>query len=79
MSFIKKITQNLKVKCEFCKKSMKRKSAYFESVRLLEFIYPRNTPFCNEICCLNYKKYEINAPRKASLCSSCPTPPALLK
>jgi len=77
-SIIKKITQNLKVKCKFCKKSVKRKYAYFENVKLLEFVYPKKTPFCNENCCSKYKEYEINSPRKVSSCSSCPTPPALL-
>ena len=75
---IRKITQNFKVKCEFCKKSIKRKHAYFENVKLLEFVYPKKVHFCNETCCSNYKNYEINSPRKASLCSSCPTPPGLL-
>jgi len=76
---IKKIIQNFKVKCEFCKKPTKRKFAYFENVKLLEFAYPRKTGFCNKTCCENYKKYEMNSPKKASLCSSCPVPPALLK
>ena len=76
---IKKITQNFKVKCEFCKKPIKRKHAYFENVKHLEFVYPKRTPFCDKNCCSKYKEYEINSPRKVSLCSSCPTPPGLLK
>jgi len=79
MSFIQKITQNLKVKCEFCKGSIKKKDAHFENVKLMEFISPRDTPFCNKKCASRCKRYEMNAPRKVSLCSSCPTPPALLK
>jgi len=77
-SVMNKMTQNIKVKCGFCKKSIKRKEAYFENVKLLEFVYPKRTPFCNEKCCSKYKEYEINSPRKVSLCSSCPTPPGLL-
>ena len=76
---LKNLTQNLKVKCEFCKKPTKKKFAYFKNIKLLEFVHPKNTAFCNKACCENYKKYEINALRKASLCSSCPVPPALLK
>ena len=76
---LKNLTQNLKVKCEFCKKSTKKKFAYFENIKLLEFVHPKNTAFCNKACCENYKKYEMSAPKKASLCSSCPVPPALLK
>ena len=76
---IKKMTRNFKIKCEFCKKPIKRKHAYFENVKLLEFVYPKNTPFCDKNCYSKYKDYEINSPRKVSLCSSCPTPPGLLK
>ena len=73
-NLFKKINENLKVKCEFCRTSVKKKSAYFEDVKLLEFVYPRKTYFCNEICCLNYKIYEKSVPKRVSLCSSCPTP-----
>ena len=76
---IKKITQNFNTKFEFCKEPIKIKDAYFENVKRLEFVYPKRTPFCNEDCCSSYKKKEISAPRKVSMCSSCPTPPGLLK
>ena len=73
----RKITQNFKVKCKFCKKSIKRKNAYFESVKHLEFVYPKKTSFCNENCCSNYETYEINSPKKFPLCNSCAVPPGL--
>ena len=76
---IRKITQNFLVKCEFCRKPIKRKLAYFENVKLLEFVYPKRTPFCDKDCFSKYENYEINSPRKVSLCSSCPTPPGLLR
>lgn len=75
---IKKITQNFKVKCEFCNKTIRKKNAYFENVKLLEFVYPKRTSFCDEDCCSKYKEYEINSPKKVSMCSSCPVPPGLL-
>jgi len=78
-NIIGKITRNLNVKCQFCKKPVKRKFAHFEKVKLLEFVYPKNTAFCNKNCSLKYKNYELISPRKASLCSSCPTPPGLLR
>ena len=74
---IRKITQNFNVKCEFCKKPTKRKHAYFKNVKLLEFVYPKITSFCNENCCSNYETYEINSPKKFPLCNSCPVPPGL--
>ena len=75
----RKVTQNFKTKCEHCKKSIKRKDAYFERVKRLEFVYPKKTSFCCQDCCFKYKEYEKFAPRRVSLCSSCPTPPGLLK
>jgi len=69
---------NFKVKCEFCKKSIKRKDAHFRKIKILEFVYPKKAAFCNKKCCLNYKDYEENSVKKVSLCSSCPVPPALL-
>ena len=75
---IEKITQNFSVKCEFCKKSIKRKHAHFRNVKRLEFVYPKNTSFCDETCCSKYEKYEVNSFKKAYLCSSCPVPPGLL-
>ena len=74
-SLFKNINQNLKVKCEFCRTSVKKKSAYVEDVKLLEFVYPKKTYFCDENCCLNYKTYEKSVPKRVSLCSSCPTHP----
>lgn len=70
-----KAVQNLKVRCEFCKNPVKRKLAYFEDVKLLEFVYPKKAAFCNENCCRNYKNYEKLVPKRVSLCSSCPTHP----
>ena len=70
----KKINENLKVKCEFCKTTTKKKLAYFEYVKLLEFVYPKKAYFCDETCCSNYKTYEKSVPKRVSLCSSCPTP-----
>jgi len=75
---IKKIMGNLNVKCEFCKKQIKRKNAYFENVKLLEFVHPKKTAFCNKSCCSKYIEHEANVPKKLSLCSSCPAPPDLL-
>ena len=72
---IKKITQNLNVRCEFCRMAINRKLAHFETVKLLAFVYPRNTAFCNETCCEKYKDYERPVPKRASLCSSCPVHP----
>lgn len=70
-----KIRGTFKLKCEFCKKSISRKSAYFEKVKRLEFVHPVNTSFCNGKCCNNYKTYEESVPRRLSLCSSCPVHP----
>tara|TARA_Y100000294_G_scaffold177599_1_gene203733 strand:- start:1121 stop:1378 length:258 start_codon:yes stop_codon:yes gene_type:complete len=75
---IGKITQNFNAKCEFCKKSIKRKHAYFKDVKRLEFVYLKKTIFCNKTCCSKYEKHEINSLKQASLCSSCPVPPGLL-
>tara|TARA_Y100000034_G_C6873831_1_gene399306 strand:- start:541 stop:768 length:228 start_codon:yes stop_codon:yes gene_type:complete len=69
------LTKNFNVKCEFCNKSIKKKNAHIENVKMLEFVYPKKATFCNSVCSKNYKTYELNAPRKASLCSMCPTPP----
>lgn len=74
MNLFKKINQNLKVRCEFCKIPVKKGSAYFEDVKLLEFVYPKKAYFCDETCCSNYKTYEKSVPKRVSLCSSCPTP-----
>jgi len=76
LSMISKISGNLKVKCEFCKGQVKRKSAHFEKVKRPEFVHPKNTAFCSENCSSNFKEYEKSIPRRVSLCSSCPVPPA---
>jgi len=75
MNILYNLTKNLKVKCEFCNKTIKRKDAHIEKVKLVEFVHPKQANFCNSVCYQNYKTYETNAPRKASLCSMCPTPP----
>jgi len=74
-SFFKKINGNLKVRCEFCRKSVKKKEAYYEEVKLMEFVYPKVVGFCDEDCCSRYKVYEKSVPKRVSLCSSCPTHP----
>jgi len=76
-SMVDKISGNLKVKCESCKNQIKRKSAHFEKVKRLEFVHLKNTAFCNKDCSSNYKEYEKSVPKRASLCSSCPVPPAV--
>ena len=76
-SMVGKISGNLKVKCESCKNLIKRKSAHFEKVKRLEFVHPKNTAFCNETCSSVYKEYEKSVPKRVSLCSSCPVPPAV--
>ena len=73
---IKRISGNLNVKCESCKNVVKRKSAHFEKVKLLQFVHPKNTAFCNETCSSNFKEYVKSVPRRISMCSSCPVPPA---
>lgn len=73
---IEKISWNLKVKCEFCKKPIKKKHAYFEKVKRLEFVHLKNTAFCDKDCSSSYKEYEKSVPKRASLCSSCPVPPS---
>ena len=75
----KKILNNFKLKCEFCKKPVKRKSAYFEKVKRLEFVHPIKTSFCSEKCAQNYKDYEMNVPKKPSLCPACPVHPETIK
>jgi len=76
-SMVNKIGGNLKVKCEFCKNQIQRKSAHFEKVKRPEFVHPKNTAFCNKDCVSHYKEYEKSIPRRISLCSSCPVPPAV--
>lgn len=72
---IRKLTENAKVKCEFCKTSLKRKNAHIKKVKRLEFVHPVKTTFCNKNCCKKYNEYELSAPRKPSLCSMCPVHP----
>ena len=74
---VSKIGGNLKVKCESCKNSIKRKSAHFEKVKRLEFVHPKNTASCNKDCSEKFKEYSESIPKKPSLCSSCPVPPAV--
>lgn len=73
---IKKISGNFTVKCESCKSAIKRKSAHFEKVKRLEFVHPKNTAFCDEDCSSRFKDYSKSIPKRPSLCSSCPVPPA---
>ena len=70
-----RLTKNLKIKCEFCKKPVRKGEAHFEEVKLLEFVYPKKVGFCDEACASNYINYEKTVPRRVSLCSSCPTHP----
>lgn len=71
---INSLTRNLNVKCEWCGSKIKKKSAFVKNVKRLEFVHRKKTFFCDEKCCDNYIDYELNAPRKISLCSSCPVP-----
>ena len=75
LPMFKKLLNNLNTKCEFCNKKIKRKSAFYEKVKLMEFVYPQKAPFCNEDCCNKYKEYEENSIKRVSLCPSCPTHP----
>jgi len=72
---VSKIKDNFSTKCESCGSSVKKKNAYIETVKRLEFVHPKPTAFCSKSCCENYKLYEKNCPKRRSLCSSCPTPP----
>jgi len=72
---IKQLLQNLNTKCEFCDKKIKRKDAFYKKIKLMEFVYPSNAPFCNEKCCNKYIEIESSEIKRVSLCSSCPTHP----
>ena len=76
---IKKIMQNFNTSCEFCNKKLKRKDAYYEKVKMLQFAYPKVASFCNKKCCEKYKEYETSFPKKFSACSSCAIHPGLLE
>lgn len=78
-NIFKKLGGNISTKCEFCKKSVKRKSAHFEEVKLPHLVHPKNTGFCSKKCAKNYKEYSESRPKSVSLCSSCPVPPTLLE
>lgn len=73
---VNKLSGNLKVKCENCGKTEKRKSAHFEKVKRLEFVHKKNTAFCCEDCASSFKEYSNSIPKRPSLCSSCPVPPS---
>ena len=73
--FMSKLKGNISVKCKSCGSSVKNKDAHMESVKLLEYVYPKQTAFCSKKCCQDYKLREENTPKKRSTCSMCPTHP----
>jgi len=75
MKVVSEIKGNFSTKCKLCGSSVKKKDAHIETVKTLEFVYPKKTAFCSKTCCENYKIYEKNCPKRRSLCSMCPTPP----
>lgn len=76
---LSKITGNFSVKCEFCKKPVKRKNTLMEEVKKPEWVYPKKANFCSKKCIENYKEYSESRPKSVSLCSSCPVPRALVE
>ncbi len=68
------LTGNMNVKCHWCGSRLKKRSAFVRDVKRLEFVYPKTTFFCDKNCHNNYVNYEVNSPRKISMCNSCPVP-----